>query len=465
MRSDVGARATPLWRVRAAAAAFSLLGGSACLTQMDHTLPSVRFAVPYLAVAFLMLEAVELFVRGRVRWWSAIATGPLVGVASLGLADKPATIALALSVLASRSLYGPTRMAVVRTALVAVAVPVLVLTEPFIDGTSQPLTAVVVPVVVLVLFSLLLRLLYLALHLQKLVAEREALLASTSRALLEAADVAQAEAVVRSTILRLAQITERLRVTIVPVAPHAARDPHAADDRHDRAKTPDLVLEATAEGLVLTGSASEHPEIRAVVETISTQLALVRANHLAHSELYTMAHHDLLTSLCNRRAFFAGLTSAMHAGMPERPPGVMLIDLDDFKVVNDTHGHAAGDAVLVEAARRMRDVAGEHATVARFGGDEFAVIVPLHAQDDLQHLAEQIRDSIMHPIAWGQDVVRIGVSIGIAHPDPGQTVGDLMRVADLAMYQAKALGKNQIAWYRPTPSPAAPHRELRQVPG
>ena len=171
-----------------------------------------------------------------------------------------------------------------------------------------------------------------------------------------------------------------------------------------------------------------------------------------------MAHHDLLTSLCNRRAFFASLTNAMDSGVAQRRSGVMLIDLDDFKLVNDTHGHAAGDAVLVEVARRMREVAGERATVARFGGDEFAVLVPSVDPDDLQQLAERIRDSIMRPIAWGEEVVAVGASIGIANPDPGQSVGDLMRVADLAMYEAKALGKNRVARHGPSPSPLTPHR-------
>lgn len=458
MWSDVGARATPLWRVRTAAVGFSVVGGLACLAQLDLALPVARLAFSFCAVLLLVVEAVELFARGRVRWWSVVASGPLIGVASLGLADKPATVALALSVLASRTLYGPTRMAVVRVVLVAAAVPVLVLIGPVVEGTRAAMATVVVPVVVLVLFALLLRSLYSALHLQKVVAEREALLAATSRALLEAADVAQAEAVVRVTLLRLARDTERLSITIHPVDRVHPVDPVERAELTALSETPVVVLESTGERLVVSGPASGHPQIRAAVDTLSTQLALVRANHLAHSELYTMAHHDLLTSLCNRRAFFAALTSALDATAGRHPLGVMLIDLDDFKLVNDTHGHAAGDAVLVEVARRMRAVAGERATVARFGGDEFAVLVPSVDPDDLQELAEQIRDSVVSPIVWGEAVVEVGASIGIADLAPGQAVGDLMRVADLAMYEAKALGKNRVARHRQRPSPVVPHR-------
>jgi diguanylate cyclase (GGDEF)-like protein len=451
--------------VRAAAVGFSVVGGLACLAQMDLGLPVARLAFSICAVLLLVVEAAELFARGRVRWWSVVVSGPLIGVASLGLADKPATVALALSVLASRTLYGPTRMAVVRVVLVAAAVPVLVLIGPDGEGTRAARATVVVPIIVLVLFVLLLRSLYSALHLQKVVAEREALLAATSRALLEAADVAQAEAVVRATLLRLAHDTERLRVAIVPhpghLAASAVHDPRAPHDRPDSlapATGAEVAFESTGEKLVLSGPASERPEIRAVIDTLSTQLALVRANHLAQSELYTMAHHDLLTSLCNRRAFFATLTSALDATVGRRPIGVMLIDLDDFKLVNDTHGHAAGDAVLVEVARRMRELAGERATVARFGGDEFAVLVLSVDPEDLQQLAEQICDSLVQPILWGEEVIAVGASIGIADPAPGQNVGDLMRVADLAMYEAKALGKNRVARHGQQPSPAVPRR-------
>jgi len=439
MSAVVERMSSPLGRVRAAATLFSMIAGGSCLPGIDTQLPALRVTLAYLAVTAIIANAVIVFARDQVQWWSVLISGPLVTLSYLGLRDKPSTIALALSLIAGQTLYGTTRMVVVRIGVFAAIVPALVVATPASGGTPQPLSAAVVPVIVIALFSVLLRLLYSALHVHQVAEKREALLAVTSRALLESFDTAQAESIVRST---LEQLTRDIAgVHIVPSSATSSPSPHALT----------LAFQTTGEELTVDGPAVTQVETQRFMESLTAQLSLVRANHAAHRELYTMAHHDLLTSLSNRRAFFAALTASLDTNPAPQSVGVMLIDLDDFKAVNDTHGHAAGDAVLVEVARRMLEAAGEQATAARFGGDEFAVLTHVTGPEELEALAQQVSRSIRCPIPWGRSTLLIGASIGIANALAGQSPGDLMHVADLAMYEAKSLGKNQVAQPQPYP--------------
>ncbi|MGG7675630.1 diguanylate cyclase domain-containing protein [Pseudomonas sp. WC2] len=170
-------------------------------------------------------------------------------------------------------------------------------------------------------------------------------------------------------------------------------------------------------------------------------------NHL-QSENETLAHlasHDSLTGLPNR-AFFEGrlIRALRNAGKLNERVAVLFLDSDRFKGINDNFGHAAGDAVLVAIANRIRAQLREDDLVARLGGDEFAILLtPLHEIDDAERIAEKILDSMDMPIALpGDTSVVTSLSIGIAvFPDHGATPGSLLNAADAAMYQAKRLSR------------------------
>lgn len=168
-------------------------------------------------------------------------------------------------------------------------------------------------------------------------------------------------------------------------------------------------------------------------------------SHL-QSENETLAHqanHDSLTGLPNR-AFFEGrlIRSLRGAAKLDERVAVLFLDSDRFKDINDNFGHAAGDAVLVAVAARVRAQLRDGDLVARLGGDEFAILLaPLHKDEDAQRIADKIIASMDMPIEVpGGTQVLTSLSIGIAiYPEHGATPGTLLNAADAAMYQAKRL--------------------------
>ncbi|MCO8312498.1 diguanylate cyclase domain-containing protein [Pseudomonas mandelii] len=166
------------------------------------------------------------------------------------------------------------------------------------------------------------------------------------------------------------------------------------------------------------------------------------------NENETLAHqasHDSLTGLPNR-AFFEGrlMRALRNASKLDERVAVLFLDSDRFKEINDNFGHAAGDAVLIAVATRVRAQLREEDLVARLGGDEFAVLLtPLHNTEDAERIADQIIASMEAPIPLpGTTQVLTSLSIGIAvYPDHGVTPGALLNAADAAMYQAKRLSR------------------------
>lgn len=166
------------------------------------------------------------------------------------------------------------------------------------------------------------------------------------------------------------------------------------------------------------------------------------------NENETLAHqasHDSLTGLPNR-AFFEGrlMRALRNANKLDERVAVLFLDSDRFKEINDNFGHAAGDAVLVAVAKRVRAQLREEDLVARLGGDEFAVLLaPLHKTEDAERIAEKIIASMEAPILLpGDHQALTSLSIGIAvYPDHGVTPGTLLNAADEAMYQAKRLAR------------------------
>lgn len=171
--------------------------------------------------------------------------------------------------------------------------------------------------------------------------------------------------------------------------------------------------------------------------------------------LQHLAFHDPLTGLVNRVMLDDRLRHAI--GRAEREGGslaVLVIDLDGFKRVNDQHGHAVGDEVLIAAARRMRDALRASDTFARLGGDEFVAVVEAPAgADEAEAVARKLGAALERPVIGGGREHRVGASIGVAlYPGDGATVESLIRAADRAMYQVKSAGRG--GWLRAAPSPA-----------
>ncbi len=166
--------------------------------------------------------------------------------------------------------------------------------------------------------------------------------------------------------------------------------------------------------------------------------------------IWHQAHYDLLTDLPNRALFRDRLMQQIALAKRERIlVGVMFIDLDRFKPVNDTLGHRAGDLLLQEVANRMRGSVREADTVARLSGDEFAVILPhLHHARDAEQVAETIIDSCSSPYTVAGRQVTVTVSIGIAcYPNDGLTVDELLTRSDVAMYAAKSAGGSRYRFH------------------
>ena len=170
-------------------------------------------------------------------------------------------------------------------------------------------------------------------------------------------------------------------------------------------------------------------------------------SHLQNENL-TLAHqasHDSLTNLPNRAYFETRLTRTLRSLNNARgKAAVLFLDSDHFKDINDSYGHATGDAVLVAIATRIRAQLREGDVVARLGGDEFAILLtPLHKIEDAQRIADKVIASMLEPIKVpGQISIVSSLSIGIAvYPEHGATAEDLLSAADAAMYQAKRLSR------------------------
>jgi len=174
-------------------------------------------------------------------------------------------------------------------------------------------------------------------------------------------------------------------------------------------------------------------------------LAVTR-RRLYQAQLFKMALHDALTDLPNRKLFFERLDVCLeHAGRHERKAGVLYVDLDGFKKVNDTMGHEAGDDLLCLVASALKKSSRKSDTVARLGGDEFAVILfEIDGVDGVRLAGEKIVAALNQPFELKAGTAHIGASVGaVVYPDNGLTAEELVKQADSAMYLAKNGGKNK----------------------
>ncbi len=201
------------------------------------------------------------------------------------------------------------------------------------------------------------------------------------------------------------------------------------------------------------GTVSERDELGQPLRMVGTFSNIdVRKNEEAR--MRRMAHEDALTGLPNRVLLGDRLRQAIRsAGRDGHKVAVVYFDLDRFKPVNDTHGHAVGDRLLQLVARRLRAGLRESDTLARVGGDEFVVLLPRCAgSEDAATVADNILAQLNQPFEDGELTHRISGSLGIAlYPDDGLDGDSLLRSADLAMYDAKSHGRNRVESHRSEP--------------
>ena len=195
---------------------------------------------------------------------------------------------------------------------------------------------------------------------------------------------------------------------------------------------------------------------------LADRLSVAITNIQRSEILFQKAHFDELTGLINRHAFQEKLREHISRSWRGENGAVLFIDLDGFKKVNDTEGHKAGDRLLVIIAERLKGCLREVDTIARMGGDEFAVIVPgCEDEKSISHLCERIIGSAVQPIVVDRMEHTVGASIGVAvFPDDGQKVEELIMKADSAMYRAKEAGRARFAFFDDTLNEASKHRVL-----
>jgi diguanylate cyclase (GGDEF)-like protein len=196
---------------------------------------------------------------------------------------------------------------------------------------------------------------------------------------------------------------------------------------------------------------------RRVVEAEQEAAQQAQRHALDVEELRRIADTDPLSGLPNRRAFLASAEEAFaYYKRYGRSIGVLVVDIDHFKQVNDRFGHAAGDAVIREVGRRIAETVRGTDRVARFGGEEFVVLLREIGADDIRGLAERMRATVREAVtAFEGRSIPVTISIGAAVVDPGdRDIQDLIERADLALYGAKADGRDRVAMSAGSDRPA-----------
>jgi diguanylate cyclase (GGDEF)-like protein len=199
----------------------------------------------------------------------------------------------------------------------------------------------------------------------------------------------------------------------------------------------------------LTTDDQNWGEIRDLSNRIGIAINLQKREEL----LFTQAHYDQLTGLPNRILLDDRLQKAIdHSQKTQLPTWVVFLDLDRFKYINDSMGHHIGDLVLIEVAKRLKQVVRETDTIARFGGDEFILVLEGdNNEDDMIMALNRIISSIAEPLTINQIQLILTCSVGVAtSPADGLTPTTLIKHADIAMYRAKELGKNNIQFFTET---------------
>jgi len=362
----------------------------------------------------------------------------------------------------------------------ATAVMVLLLFEAVVAGT-EPMRGLAIGAVVMTTLGVLRQLMAVQQNVRLLaetaVRQNEARFRSLVQHSSDVILIIDAGAIVRYVSPSAARVL-RYDVTTLP-----GRSLHSLVDPADQPRVEKFVLEAAGStGIsvptewrfrqpdgsplhaeVVATNLLTDPTVRGIV--LNTRDVSERKR--LESELLHQAFHDPLTGLANRALFRDRVSHALALALRQRRHiAVLFLDLDDFKKVNDSLGHSAGDRLLVAAAERFRSCARATDTVARLGGDEFAILVEDAAStSDHEALAERLRAAMAQPFTLGGTEVFVSSSIGLATSggdstadSPLEAADEVLRNADVAMYAAKRAGKGRIEAYQTTMSADVLHR-------
>ncbi|CAI3800728.1 hypothetical protein DBADOPDK_02615 [Pseudomonas sp. MM223] len=228
---------------------------------------------------------------------------------------------------------------------------------------------------------------------------------------------------------------------------------HAAETRVDTARGPRTLRSRT---LLSQNREGQADYVLFVAEDATEELA-------AHAQIHHMAHHDALTGLPNRTLFNERLRQALVRGDDNaKLTAALCLDLDNFKNINDSLGHAFGDKLLRELGKRLRRELREHDTLARLGGDEFAVVLTgLDGREAACNTAQRLINAICPPFQIEGHQFTVGVSIGVAiAPDDNDQAEQLLGYADMALYEAKRNGRNRFECFNVELDVAARQRRL-----
>jgi diguanylate cyclase (GGDEF)-like protein len=198
------------------------------------------------------------------------------------------------------------------------------------------------------------------------------------------------------------------------------------------------------------GWTEAEAEALAALLQITVEVSKLHLNRKLQKKLHWRAHHDQLTGLLNRQAMEEEVSRRLKA--EQFNCALLLLDLDNFKKINDTYGHGSGDILLQQLSNRLATLVGAFDLLARLGGDEFMVLLRLHTPDAslALNMAGRFHQVLRMPFGINDQQVHLGMSIGIALPPKhGQTMSELMRRADLAMYHAKSLGRSRSVVFEP----------------
>ncbi|MFI1992299.1 diguanylate cyclase domain-containing protein [Actinoplanes sp. NPDC020271] len=461
-------------RTRLAAVGIGSLAMLMQLGQIGNGMRSVAYGrVAATAIVTLVVLIVVVHRRQRTSWWTVPLVPVLAAVGAAGLKDPLAGTSLAMATLIVCSLYDTNRRWFARMAAALVAVPAAVLISPDVAAQAttwhSPTVLGILPQILLM--GVLTRAFYLGLLRQEHAATRDAVLTRAGHELLAATEGTEIRRIGERTAAQLVRIHPGVALAIVARdeqglfvafaegAPEGLAGQRLTGPAESSALIPGYQNwyvdplggePETAPVLMVVGGRRRVPaEVRDAFRSLSYQVILAEEAHQARAELEYRAHHDHLTGLPTRAKFLRAADAAIEAG---GPVALLNIDLDGFKRVNDEHGHAAGDELLVAVAGRIAAAAGRDGVAARFGGDEFALLLTGSTGVDQ---ARRLCAELGEPVALTAATVRVGASIGVAFAEPGITVADLLRRADQAMYAAKAGGKNRVIRYGVTETVAA----------
>jgi diguanylate cyclase (GGDEF)-like protein len=389
--------------------------------------------------------------RGAFPVWAAPVEGLALGVVGYGSHNWLITLGLLFSAVSFRGLYGTWRHALLMTvSLFAASVAAIALSEPHQLGVFLQQTAGVPP---LALFTAAVA---ESTRRQEQAAARERVFARLGSTLVTTSD---ADAIGRhaaeaaeellgglaggwAAVTRNTPDGEAVSTVAGPV-PAALLAGDIAAVRVTLTLRSDKQLYGT---LMVGGDLPVPADVMPSLETLAAQTVLGLRNAEHAADLRHQAFHDNLTGLANRSLLRDHLDQAAARARRGSPVALLLIDLDGFKAVNDTYGHAAGDQLLVAVSQRLRDGIRGADTAARLGGDEFAVLLDgMDSPDDAVLVAERLLVSIQEPLmVSGVELAPRG-SVGVAVWRDHADVDALMHDADTAMYAAKTAGKSRVS--------------------